>query len=45
VLFLPTSGLEVEVDGEELVLLREREVQAVSSPAAEGRERAPGQYL
>jgi chaperonin GroES len=46
VLFLPSSGLEVEFDGEELVLLREREVQAVSSPTTEGRaQRAPGQYL
>src|SRR5438132_1550407 len=44
VLFLPASGLEVELDGEDLVLLRERDVQAVSSqPAA--RDRAPGQYL
>jgi chaperonin GroES len=46
VLFLPSSGLEVEFDGQELVLLREREVQAVSSPKDDGgRERAPGQYL
>jgi co-chaperonin GroES (HSP10) len=47
VLFLPASGLEVELDGQELVLLRERDVQAVSSPpAAERRsDRAPGQYL
>jgi chaperonin GroES len=44
VLFLPQSGLEVELDGEELVLLRERDVQAVSAPAASA-ERAPGQYL
>jgi chaperonin GroES len=43
VLFLPSSGLEVELDGEELVLLRERDVQAVASVPAE--ERAPGQYL
>ena len=44
VLFLPSAGLEVELDGEELVLLRERDVQAVSSqPAA--RDHAPGQYL
>src|SRR3954453_7036169 len=27
--FLPSAGLEVELDGEELVLLRERDVQAV----------------
>jgi chaperonin GroES len=45
VLFLPTSGLEVELDGEELVLLRERDVQAVASPAATKAERQPGQYL
>jgi chaperonin GroES len=46
VLFLPSSGLEVEFDGQELVLLRERDVQAVSSPAAGANtERAPGQYL
>jgi chaperonin GroES len=43
VLFLPSSGLEVELDGEDLVLLRERDVQAVAS--APGEERAPGQYL
>ena len=47
VLFLPSSGLEVELGGQEMVLLRERDVQAVSSaPAGAGRsERAPGQYL
>ena len=47
VLFLPSSGLEVELDGQELVLLRERDVQAVSSPPAAGRrsDRTPGQYL
>ena len=28
VLFLPSSGLEVELEGEELVLLRERDIQA-----------------
>lgn len=43
VLFLPSSGLEVELDGDELVLLRERDVQAVASAPAE--EHAPGQYL
>jgi chaperonin GroES len=43
VLFLPSSGLEVELDGDELVLLRERDVQAVASTP--GDERAPGQYL
>ena len=46
VLFLPSSGLEVELDGEELVLLRERDVQAVSSrPSPDKPEHAPGQYL
>lgn len=47
VLFLPSSGLEVELGGQEMVLLRERDVQAVSStPAAAKRhERTPGQYL
>jgi len=46
VLFLPSSGLEVELAGEEMILLRERDVQAVSSaPADDRRERAPGQYL
>ncbi len=45
VLFLPSSGLEVELDGEDLVLLRERDVQAVASPPATKAERPPGQYL
>jgi chaperonin GroES len=47
VLFLPSSGLEVELGGEELVLLRERDVQAVAPGAenAEARIRQPGQYL
>jgi chaperonin GroES len=47
VLFLPSSGLELEMEGQDLVLLRERDVQAVSSPpAADQRaDRAPGQYL
>lgn len=46
VLFLPQAGLEVELDGEELLLLRERDVQAVATaPEGDGRERAPGQYL
>jgi chaperonin GroES len=44
VVFLPQSGLEVELDGEDLVLLRERDVQAVSAPATSA-ERVPGQYL
>jgi chaperonin GroES len=46
VLFLPSAGLEVELEGEELVLLRERDVQAVSTePAAGAKDRSPGQYL
>lgn len=47
VLFLPSAGLEVELGGQEMILLRERDVQAVSSPpAGDARsERAPGQYL
>jgi chaperonin GroES len=44
VLFLPQSGLEVELEGEELVLLRERDVQAVQSPKADDRP-SGGQYL
>lgn len=47
VLFLPSSGLEVELGGEEMILLRERDVQAVSAQPVEERraDRAPGQYL
>jgi chaperonin GroES len=44
ILFLPQAGLEVEVHGEEYVLIRERDVQAVAA-APEGPERSPGQYL
>jgi chaperonin GroES len=44
VLFLPQAGLEVEFEGEDLLLLRERDVQAVRSPGAQP-DRAPGQYL
>ena len=44
VLFLPQAGLEVEIDGEDYLLLRERDVQAVASPTANG-EGQPGQYL
>ena len=44
VLFLPSSGLEVELDGEDLVLLRERDVQAVTTAATKS-DRVPGQYL
>jgi chaperonin GroES len=45
VLFLPSSGLEVELEGEDLVLLRERDVQAVSSPPTGKNDHASGQYL
>jgi chaperonin GroES len=45
VLFLPQSGLEVELDGHDFLLLRERDVQAVESPPPDGGERQPGQYL
>ncbi len=44
ILYLPQAGLEVELDGHDCLLLRERDVQAVSSPA-DGKERQPGQYL
>src|SRR6476620_11948986 len=44
VLFLASAGLEVELDGEELVMLRERDVQALSSQPAT-RDHPPGQYL
>ncbi len=46
VLYLPSSVLEVELDGEEYVLLRERDVQAVASkPADTAKDHPPGQYL
>jgi chaperonin GroES len=45
VLFLPSSGLEVELEGEDFVLLRERDVQAVSEAAPAATDRTPGQYL
>lgn len=44
ILYLPQAGLEVELDGHDYLLLRERDVQAVSS-SPEGTERQPGQYL
>ena len=44
ILYLPQAGLEVELDGRECLLLRERDVQAVSS-SPDGTERQPGQYL
>ncbi|HEY7478830.1 MAG TPA: co-chaperone GroES [Actinomycetota bacterium] len=45
VLFLPSSALEVELDGADYVLLRERDVQAVAAQPDAGGDRAPGQYL
>jgi chaperonin GroES len=46
VLFLPAAGLEVELEGDDLVLLRERDVQAVSTGiSGADRDRTPGQYL
>ncbi|MDP9296677.1 MAG: co-chaperone GroES [Actinomycetota bacterium] len=44
VLFLPQAALEVEIKEEEYLLLRERDVQALSS-APEAGDRQPGQYL
>jgi len=44
ILYLPQAGLEVELDGREYLLLRERDVQAVSS-SPDGTDRQPGQYL
>lgn len=44
VLYLPSSGLEVELEGVEYVLLRERDVQAVSTADADA-DRGSGQYL
>ena len=44
VLFLPSSALEVELEGEDLILLRERDVQAVTA-ADDKADRPPGQYL
>ena len=44
VLFLPQAGLEVELEGEDMVLLRERDVQAVQA-APEAKDRSTGQYL
>ena len=44
ILYLPQAGLEVEFDGRDCLLLRERDVQAVSS-SPDGKERQPGMYL
>ena len=43
-LYLPSSGLEVELEGVEYVLLRERDVQAVSTADADA-DHGSGQYL
>ena len=45
VLYLPQVGLEVEIGGSDFLLLRERDVQAVSSQAAGDGEHHGGQYL
>ena len=42
VLFIPQSGLEVDVDGDAFLLLRERDVQAISSDRVDPHA---GQYL
>ena len=44
ILFLPQAGLEVELEGEDYLLLRERDVQAISSADGHG-ELTAGQYL
>ncbi|HSJ50987.1 MAG TPA: co-chaperone GroES [Actinomycetota bacterium] len=44
ILYLPQAGLELELDGQEYLLLRERDVQAVQAPG-DGADRQPGQYL
>jgi chaperonin GroES len=44
ILYLPQAGLEVEIDGRDCLLLRERDVQAVSA-SPDGKEREPGLYL
>src|SRR5207302_10342194 len=42
VLFAPDTGFEVEISGDEYLLLRERDVHAVALPKAEG---GTGLYL
>ena len=42
VLFIPQTGLEVDVDGETYLLLRERDIQAISSDRTDSQT---GQYL
>jgi chaperonin GroES len=45
ILYLPQAGLEVDLDGRDFLLLRERDVQAIASPPADRADRQPGQYL
>ena len=45
VLFLPQAGLEVEIDGRDHLLLRERDIQAIASASDDGSQPGPGQYL
>jgi chaperonin GroES len=45
VLFLPQVGLEVDIDGDDYLLLRERDVQAVTPSQSTDGDHAPGQYL
>ena len=42
VLFSPESGYEVEIQGDDYLILRERDVHAVASPRSEG---GTGLYL
>jgi chaperonin GroES len=42
ILFIPHTGLEVDIRGEIFLLLRERDVQAIASDHI---DRQPGQYL
>lgn len=42
VLFIPQSGLEVDIGGEVFLLLRERDIQAIASDRL---DRQSGQYL
>ena len=42
VLFSPESGFEVEIQGDDYLILRERDVHAVASPRSEG---GTGLYL
>ena len=42
VLFSPESGFEVEIQGDDYLILRERDVHAVASPRTEG---GTGLYL